>query len=290
MLTFVFVVAPHKVTLFWVCAIGPSFLPFLQALQNWPFEVKCRMVSDGSWILGTSSKQCFHACNLILGNKKKSGGQIQWVRTLGDLHYVFSSQNSCCCFCLSVSSQRTNFTKIHHMFKSPLRIHWYLQSERPNWLMISEMVLCWSFLTLILLMWRIWWAPNNASKWQMGFNLAFKRLRLCAVSRYLHLCGLWMGTWVLTIINQIFPLHESRNLLKYLYYFHGIVTNSFLSILSIADVIVASWSNTLPKFVVPSLENIRSHLTLHRSEHQLRSSTQVCGCKAHLNDSEDYGM
>ena len=31
-------------------------------------------------------------------------------------------------------------------------------------------------LTLILLMWRIWWACNNASKWQMGFNLAFKGL------------------------------------------------------------------------------------------------------------------
>jgi hypothetical protein len=30
--------------------------------------------------------------------------------------------------------------------------------------------------TLILLTWRIWWASNNASKWQMGFNLAFKGL------------------------------------------------------------------------------------------------------------------
>jgi len=29
-------------------------------------------------------------------------------------------------------------------------------------------------LTLILLTWRIWWAPNNASRWQMGFNWAFK--------------------------------------------------------------------------------------------------------------------
>ena len=29
-------------------------------------------------------------------------------------------------------------------------------------------------LTLILLTWRIWWASNNASKWQMGFNWAFK--------------------------------------------------------------------------------------------------------------------
>jgi hypothetical protein len=33
-----------------------------------------------------------------------------------------------------------------------------------------------SCLTLILLTWRIWWAPNNASKWQMGFNSAFKGL------------------------------------------------------------------------------------------------------------------
>ena len=32
-----------------------------------------------------------------------------------------------------------------------------------------------SILTLILLTWRIWWA-NNASKWQMGFNSAFKGL------------------------------------------------------------------------------------------------------------------
>jgi len=31
-------------------------------------------------------------------------------------------------------------------------------------------------LTLILLTWRIWWTSNNASRWQMGFNLAFKGL------------------------------------------------------------------------------------------------------------------
>ena len=33
------------------------------------------------------------------------------------------------------------------------------------------------FLTLILLTWRIWWAPNNASRWQMGFNSALKVLK-----------------------------------------------------------------------------------------------------------------
>jgi len=33
-------------------------------------------------------------------------------------------------------------------------------------------------LTIILLMWTIWWAPNNASKWQMGFISAFEGLKL----------------------------------------------------------------------------------------------------------------
>jgi hypothetical protein len=33
-----------------------------------------------------------------------------------------------------------------------------------------------NILTLILLTWSIGWAPNNASKWQMGLNFAFKGL------------------------------------------------------------------------------------------------------------------
>ena len=33
-------------------------------------------------------------------------------------------------------------------------------------------------LTLILLTWRKWWTPNNASKWQMGLNSAFKGLNI----------------------------------------------------------------------------------------------------------------
>jgi hypothetical protein len=32
-------------------------------------------------------------------------------------------------------------------------------------------------LTLILLTWRIWRAPNNASRWQMGFNWVFTGLK-----------------------------------------------------------------------------------------------------------------
>ena len=49
-------------------------------------------------------------------------------------------------------------------------------------------------LTLIVLTWRIWWAPNNASKWLMGFNLAFKGL---SSSLYSYLC-----TWRLDRHNK----------------------------------------------------------------------------------------
>jgi hypothetical protein len=34
-----------------------------------------------------------------------------------------------------------------------------------------------TILTLNLLTWKIWWAPNNASKWQMWFNSVFKGLK-----------------------------------------------------------------------------------------------------------------
>ena len=40
-------------------------------------------------------------------------------------------------------------------------------------------------LTFILLTWRIWWVPNNASKWQMGFNSAFKGLIYSAFGKSL---------------------------------------------------------------------------------------------------------
>ena len=45
-------------------------------------------------------------------------------------------------------------------------------------------------LTLILLMWRIWWAPNNASRWQMGFNPAFEGLK-CPLTLILLMWRIW---------------------------------------------------------------------------------------------------
>ena len=42
-------------------------------------------------------------------------------------------------------------------------------------------------LILILLTWRICWAPNNASRWQMGFNSAFRGLRRRVCCHFLYL-------------------------------------------------------------------------------------------------------
>jgi hypothetical protein len=55
------------------------------------------------------------------------------------------------------------FAKLHYWYQL---IYWVFKIVRS----------CDRVLTLILLTWRIWWAPNNASKWQMGFNSTFKVL------------------------------------------------------------------------------------------------------------------
>jgi hypothetical protein len=48
--------------------------------------------------------------------------------------------------------------------------------KSSNFILFVSILIRLDTLTLTPLMWRIWWAPNNASKWQMGFNSAFKVL------------------------------------------------------------------------------------------------------------------
>jgi len=50
------------------------------------------------------------------------------------------------------------------------------RSVRVSWFLLEETLKIQRSLTLILPTWRIRWAPNNASKWQIGFNSAFKGL------------------------------------------------------------------------------------------------------------------
>ena len=84
-----------------------------------------------------------------------------------------------------------------------------------------------SLLTLILLTWRIWWAPNNASKWHMGFNSVFTGLTylynnlISSLIRiiwafFMVVCaaGDVLATFMLTCFGIIFLC--KRYLLKYI--------------------------------------------------------------------------
>jgi len=70
-----------------------------------------------------------------------------------------------CNYVVKLSSQ-----PCHFLFSAALRPRLRHQYE-------VSMMATWP-LTLILLTWSIWWASNNASKWQMGFKLAFKVLNV----------------------------------------------------------------------------------------------------------------
>jgi len=71
-----------------------------------------------------------------------------------------------------------------------------------------------SNLTLILLTWRIWRAPNNAIRWQMGFNLALKELitvqQDATVFSLLHFCRqLYMFRVLTPIIRSAYSCNYS---------------------------------------------------------------------------------
>ena len=96
-------------------------------------------------------------------------------------------------------------------------------------------------LTLILLTWRIEWAHNNASKWQIGFNWLFKGLNYievlsnislkghfpedghnrwqkhvagCAVDTAIHLRLLYMHLFVVLLVmnHQVMVMNHTKSL------------------------------------------------------------------------------
>jgi hypothetical protein len=60
-------------------------------------------------------------------------------------------------------------------------------------------------LTLILLMWRIWRAPNNASRWHMGFNSAF-------TGTFTMQCIKLVSINSTTCSHRNYPLPKKKNL------------------------------------------------------------------------------
>ena len=63
-----------------------------------------------------------------------------------------------------------------------------------------------TWLTLTLLTWKIRWAPNNASKWQMGFNSAFKGL-IVDDQRKCSKCNLELQHRMLHCLNSDLLIH-----------------------------------------------------------------------------------
>jgi len=79
-----------------------------------------------------------------------------------------------------------------------LKIFPSLPVNNQLWVQAADNIALWKTrittkLTLILLMWRIWWAPNNASRWQVGFNSAYKgqstTIKHCVLSNICDCCA-----------------------------------------------------------------------------------------------------
>jgi hypothetical protein len=70
---------------------------------------------------------------------------------------------------------------------TPKPKHVVLYSEVNIWLKSMTGINALKILTLNPLTWKIWWAPNKVSKWQMGFNSAFSVKQLCLDSKAMYL-------------------------------------------------------------------------------------------------------
>jgi len=93
--------------------------------------------------------------------------------------------------------------------KSPTvpKRHWSIPWTRWNQSTFSYCILYSFSLTFYLLTWKIWWAPNNASKGQMGFNSAFKGLIISSHLRpETSSCLLLSGFPTKTLDECCFPL------------------------------------------------------------------------------------
>jgi hypothetical protein len=84
--------------------------------------------------------------------------------------------------CPEFITRNCNNININNRYNSKSVSH---TTNTKFWELIYDNTLSWECLidhimfklTLILLTWKIWRAPNNASRWQIGFNSAYKGLK-----------------------------------------------------------------------------------------------------------------
>ena len=86
-------------------------------------------------------------------------------------------------------------------------------------------------LTLILLTWSKWWTPNNATKWQMGFNSAFKGLIFQTWWNNLNIWKQIIRMFVYTLpVGAIFFMYKAFSVLYVItIYSQRLISNFILS-------------------------------------------------------------
>jgi hypothetical protein len=122
---------------------------------------------------------CMHSLNIHFpslyptknGTLSYTGIRDVWINTS---HTVTVTLKGGGMLCLSNQTTNTDVKTAHNSDCNSIWVWgWSIILTTIHALFLS---LIFVLLTLILLTWRIWWAPNNASKWQMGFNSVFKGL------------------------------------------------------------------------------------------------------------------
>ena len=123
-----------------------------------------------------------------------SGSTFAWIRIIPHLRTMTQI------FC---SIRNVHTKRVHHpKYLGALRRWLYI--DFPYYWAVVNIVCIWNIrlnlvcvipfphpcrrLTLTPLTWKIWWAPNNASKWQTGFNLAFKGLKKIFTASFRETC------------------------------------------------------------------------------------------------------
>ena len=116
--------------------------------------------------------------------RKGSGQPVSFVSICGSIRAAFTASclrrfHACWCGIVCTSEKKENCLAIWRSILGQCSawLSWTGTSGVPRettpWFITTHRR---TVLTLNLLMWRIWWAPNNASIWQMEFNSAFKGL------------------------------------------------------------------------------------------------------------------
>ena len=112
---------------------------------------------------------------------------------------------------LSCNCERSIVSQWGSVWNLSLFQHTILESTKINMRIITYNNLHFTLVTLIT--WRKRWAPNNASKQQMGFNSAFKVL-----NRILSICLVsTLRSWLVSqeSINRCGAVVDSSNVIKF---------------------------------------------------------------------------